>query len=230
MRMVEARWKVNAAIAAHDATVEYMQLNVCEDGRSVCVICEMSDGTDIVCGFDLPSFVDPDDDDERRRLMAEFPPTPPLPLPTSGTMTAPNPQPKPLKLVAWECSEFEIQVSLVDALRKFAAPDCLWLHIGNGERRDVITGSRLKRMGVRPGAADLLFLRAGTPPLFLELKTSRGVQSESQRAFEAQAITAGCEYKICRSLDHALTLLFEAGFCRGGWFSWALHGEPDPLK
>jgi hypothetical protein len=66
---------------------------------------------------------------------------------------------------------------------------------------------------VRRGcAADLLFLRPGSPALFLEIKTSRGVQSATQRAFEAQAIVAGCEYKICRSLDHALTLLFEAGF------------------
>jgi hypothetical protein len=70
--MVEARWKLNAAIAAHAATVEHMQLNVCEDGRSVCVICEMTNGDDIVVGFDLPAFVDPDDDDECRRLMSEF--------------------------------------------------------------------------------------------------------------------------------------------------------------
>jgi hypothetical protein len=88
----------------------------------------------------------------------------------------------------------------------------LWLHIGNGERRDVITGSRLKRMGVRPGAADLLFVRTGAPPLFLELKTSRGVQSESQRAFEARAIAAGAQYAIVRSIDEALALLWERGF------------------
>ena len=123
-----------------------------------------------------------------------------------------KPRPKPLKLVAWECSEFAVQCSLVDALRKFARPDCLWLHIGNGERRDVITGSRLKRMGVRAGAADLLFVRAGAPPLFLELKTSRGTQSQSQRAFEAQAITAGAQYAIVRSIDEALALLWERGF------------------
>jgi hypothetical protein len=123
-----------------------------------------------------------------------------------------KPRPKPLKLTQWECSEFAVQSSLVDALRNFAAPDCLWLHIGNGERRDVITGSRLKRMGVRPGAADLLFVRSGAPPLFMELKTSRGVQSETQRAFEAQAITAGAEYMIARSLDAALDVLWRRGF------------------
>jgi hypothetical protein len=123
-----------------------------------------------------------------------------------------KPRPRPFRFTQWECSEFEIQVSLVDALRKFARTDVLWLHIGNGERRDVITGSRLKRMGVRPGAADLLFVRSGAPPLFMELKTSRGTQSESQRAFEAQAITAGAEYMIARSLDAALDVLWRRGF------------------
>jgi hypothetical protein len=108
------------------------------------------------------------------------------------------PRPKPPKLIAWEQSEFAVQCSLVDALRKFAAADCLWLHIGNGEARDVITGAKLKRMGLRRGAADLLFLRPGSPALFLELKTSRGTQSESQRAFQAQAIAAGAQYEICR--------------------------------
>ena len=52
-------------------------------------------------------------------------------------------------------------------------------------------GRRLKRAGTRAGVADLVSIRANAPPLFLELKTSTGRQSESQRAFEAQAITAG---------------------------------------
>jgi hypothetical protein len=48
--------------------------------------------------------------------------------------------------------------------------------------------------------------------LFLEIKTSRGVQSATQRAFEAQAITAGAQYAIVRSLDEALALLWQRGF------------------
>jgi hypothetical protein len=55
--------------------------------------------------------------------------------------------------------------------------------------------------GRRAVAADLLFIRADAPPLFLELKTSRGTQSQSQRAFEAQAIAAGAQYAIVRSID-----------------------------
>ena len=76
----------------------------------------------------------------------------------------------------------------------------------------MITGARLKRMGVRAGAADLLFLRPGSRALFLEIKTSRGVQSATQRAFEAQAIAAGAEYMIARSLDAALDILWRRGF------------------
>jgi hypothetical protein len=57
-----------------------------------------------------------------------------------------------------------------------------------------------------------VFLRPGSPPLFLEIKTRTGQQSESQRAFEAQAIAAGCEYMIARNLDAALDLLWRRGF------------------
>ncbi len=72
--MTDARRAMLAAVAAHAATVENLLFDVCEDGRSVLVICEMADGDDIVVGFDLGDdvFVDPEDEDERRRLMAEF--------------------------------------------------------------------------------------------------------------------------------------------------------------
>ena len=116
------------------------------------------------------------------------------------------------RLEQWECSETEIHVSLVDALRKFSAPDCLWLHIGNGERRDAITGAKLKRMGLRRGAADLLFVRANAPPLFLELKRHGARQSQSQVEFQALAEHAGAQYIVAHSLDEALAILWSRGF------------------
>ena len=70
--MTEARRKLNAELATHAATMEYLLFDVAEDGFSVLAIAEMSDDTDIIVAFDLPSRVDPDDEDERRRLMAEF--------------------------------------------------------------------------------------------------------------------------------------------------------------
>lgn len=72
LNMTEARRKLNAALAEHPAEIDYLLFDVAEDGRSVLAIAEMSDDTDIIVAFDLPDYVDPEDDDERRRLMAEF--------------------------------------------------------------------------------------------------------------------------------------------------------------
>jgi hypothetical protein len=72
MTMREARRKLNAALADHPSVMENLMFDVTEHGRDVLVIAEMADGDDIVVAFDIPSFVDPEDDDERRRLKAEF--------------------------------------------------------------------------------------------------------------------------------------------------------------
>ena len=117
------------------------------------------------------------------------------------------PRPKPPKLIAWEQSEFAVQCSLVDALRKFAAADCLWLHIGNGEARDVITGAKLKRMGLRLRAADLLFLRPGSPALFLELKTSRGTPPNRNARSRRKRSRPARNMRFAAGLDDALALL-----------------------
>jgi hypothetical protein len=123
-----------------------------------------------------------------------------------------RPRPKPFRLTAWECSEFAIHVSVVDAVRKFAWPDCLWFHVPNGEVREARTGAKLKAMGTRRGVADLVFIRPGAPPLFLELKDRVGRQSVSQTEFQAAAERAGASYVVTHSLDGALDVLWQRGF------------------
>lgn len=80
--------------------------------------------------------------------------------------------------------------------RLFAVP--------NGGRRDGITGARLKEEGVLAGVADLILLvpNADYHALLIEMKTPRGRQSESQKAWQ-QAVTENGEYRyvVCRSLD-----------------------------
>jgi hypothetical protein len=49
--------------------------------------------------------------------------------------------------------EAQLQAAVVERLRLRARPDVLWLHCPNGERRDKITGAKLKRMGVLAGPA-----------------------------------------------------------------------------
>jgi hypothetical protein len=95
------------------------------------------------------------------------------------------------KLTAWEADELAIHVSVVDAVRKFGWPDALWFHVPNGEVRDPRTGAKLKAMGTRRGVADLVFIRPGAPPLFLELKARVGRQSAAQIEFRAAAERAG---------------------------------------
>jgi hypothetical protein len=46
-------------------------------------------------------------------------------------------------------------MAVCDHLRLRAKPDVLWLHPPNGERRDSITGAKLKRMGTLAGTSDL---------------------------------------------------------------------------
>ena len=90
------------------------------------------------------------------------------------------------------------------AARLFAVP--------NGGRRDGITGARLKEEGVLAGVADLILLvpNADYHALLIEMKTPKGRQSESQRAW--QRAVAGNDdylYVVCRSLEEFMKKIEE---------------------
>jgi hypothetical protein len=82
----------------------------------------------------------------------------------------------------------------------------LWLHVPNGEKRNKITGAKLKRLGVLPGAADLLLWHKGYS-FALELKAPGGRLSESQLEFMARFNDAGGHSAWADSIDHALAVL-----------------------
>jgi hypothetical protein len=123
-----------------------------------------------------------------------------------------RPRAKAFRMTQWEANEFAIHISVVDAVRKFAWPDCLFFHVPNGEVRDPRTGAKLKAMGTRRGVADLVFIRPGAPPLFLELKDRVGRQSATQIEFQTAAERAGAQYVVAHSLDGALEVLWQRGF------------------
>ncbi len=77
--------------------------------------------------------------------------------------------------------------------------------------RNKIEGNRFKAMGVMPGVSDLIYLRPGGKPLFIELKIDTGTQSDVQKAWQKAIEAAGYEYVICRSLTHFLTLPSTSG-------------------
>jgi hypothetical protein len=76
--------------------------------------------------------------------------------------------------------------------------------IPNGGNRNAITGAIMKREGVLAGVADLFLMRPSMGiyhGLFIEMKTDKGKQSSSQKAFQLQCEMAGYAYAVCRSFD-----------------------------
>jgi hypothetical protein len=102
--------------------------------------------------------------------------------------------------------EAQIHRALCDHLRLRGKPDVLWLHCPNGERRDKITGAKLKRMGVLAGAADLLLWHRGNS-FALELKAPGGRLSEAQLEFLARFNDAGGHSACAEGIDRAIAVL-----------------------
>lgn len=100
--------------------------------------------------------------------------------------------------------EHNLQVQCIEWFRASYPKHLLDLFaIGNGGKRDAVTGAFMKREGVIAGVADLCFAvpRLGYGCLFIEMKTPKGKQSEHQIAFERSTTRAGNLYKVCRSLS-----------------------------
>ena len=98
-------------------------------------------------------------------------------------------------------SESKLQQSCVKFFRYQYPQWVLFLvAIPNGGRRDAKTGALMKKEGAIAGAPDLiLFDPYGKKlPLLIEMKLPKGVQSESQVAFQRCYEDAGYTYTICR--------------------------------
>lgn len=73
--------------------------------------------------------------------------------------------------------------------------------------------ARLKKMGLRHGVADLIFVKAGQA-YFLELKKTGGVQSDYQKEFQAEARKNGARYFVAFSFEEAVYALKVWGIIR----------------
>ena len=109
--------------------------------------------------------------------------------------------------------EHRIQVSCVGWFRmKYPHLAARLFAVPNGGRRDGITGARLKEEGVLAGVADLILLvpNADYHALLIEMKTPKGRQSDSQRAW--QRAVAGNDdylYVVVRSLEEFIKVIEE---------------------
>jgi hypothetical protein len=102
--------------------------------------------------------------------------------------------------------EFRLQCAIADLLRLTAKPGVYWTALPFGEKRTLETGARLKRMGVRAGAGDVLLL-VNSRAVMLELKVPKGRQTESQRITERDWTVAKGLYHVARSFSEARDFL-----------------------
>lgn len=100
--------------------------------------------------------------------------------------------------------ENKLQISCVKWFDLFHSRHKLNLFsVPNEGARTPRNGARMKAMGRRAGVADM-FLAIRNEKyngLFIEFKTSKGKQSESQKAFEVAVLNNGFEYFICQDFD-----------------------------
>lgn len=93
--------------------------------------------------------------------------------------------------------ESEIQRQCVSWFR-MCYPQYLCFSVPNGGYRNRIEAANIKREGALAGVADLILV-AEYAVLFVEMKTARGVQRESQKRFQANVERLGHAYRLCRS-------------------------------
>lgn len=108
-------------------------------------------------------------------------------------------------LIQKECVRwFRLQYPTLSPLL-FAVP--------NGGTRNEIEAMELKRQGVVPGVADIIFLKPSRDQRFsslcVELKTKVGKQSISQITWEKHARAHGNRYEVVRSVDEFIQIINE---------------------
>jgi hypothetical protein len=86
-------------------------------------------------------------------------------------------------------------------------PGALIWHVPNGGKREPREAAKLKKMGVVPGATDLMILAAGYPLLCLEIKTQAGRLTADQHDFHLRVRKNGGKVSTVRGIDEARAAL-----------------------
>jgi hypothetical protein len=99
-----------------------------------------------------------------------------------------------------------IQRTLLDHFEKRCRPGVVIFHIPNGGLRDLITGKKMKALGVKEGMPDLGVV-IGSVTHYLELKRIGGVLSEAQERTIADLRAAGAPVEVAYGLDAGIAQL-----------------------
>jgi len=110
--------------------------------------------------------------------------------------------------------EFAVQCALADLVSRWIMPGWIFTHLPMGEKRSKATAGRLKRMGVKPGWPDFIFVGPGKV-FFLELKRrSRGVASAEQNIVAWHLMRCGHGYLLTDNFEDAVGALRDLGIVR----------------
>jgi len=110
--------------------------------------------------------------------------------------------------------ESKLQCDVAALLHDHCLPELRWSHFPAGERRDVITGARLKRFGLQRGWPDVQLISPAGRFHGLELKRSGETLTEDQEQFQLWAIRHGIPHSVADSFDQALAFLDAIGCLR----------------
>jgi hypothetical protein len=134
--------------------------------------------------------------------------TPPLLMLCEGR------KPRPRKAPVPRPKESRLQCAVADLLRRHALPDWRWTHVPAGEQRTVITGAKLKRMGLMRGFPDIQLISPEGRFHGLELKRIGETLTEDQADFQTWCIANGVPYSVAWKIDEALAVLDAWGCLR----------------
>jgi hypothetical protein len=102
--------------------------------------------------------------------------------------------------------EAQLQKAVVQHLMLAAMPGVLWFAVPNEGKRSARAGLEAKRMGLRPGVADLCIIVWGMAH-FLELKAPSGKLSDAQRDFANECGARSIPWECAFDIEAALSIL-----------------------
>jgi hypothetical protein len=82
---------------------------------------------------------------------------------------------------------------------KNMTPRAIIFAVPNGGSRNLLEAKKLKATGVLAGVSDLICIAPDKKIYFLELKTEKGVQSDSQKDFEKRVTDLGYCYVLIKN-------------------------------
>jgi hypothetical protein len=122
-------------------------------------------------------------------------------------MIAAGRTPRPHRAPVLRPKESKLQCDVARLLHDHCLPTWRWSHFPAGEKRDVITGARLKRYGLRTGWPDLILASPEGRLHCLELKRLGETLSEAQQDFQLWCVRHGVPHCVADTFDQALAAL-----------------------